>query len=338
MMNSVKFAQENEIYKNFLEKKAEKEKQKKDDILSHYPMKLLAYSNEVGAAISPINKHLGAILWAPALLYLGADIYDKYKNDNTTYNPSAKRSVRQAIFQGFASVLLPTAAIKAGQKIGVNLTKSKSELSAMEKKELVEFSMGYLENSDYTKANNSEFTEGLINTFKQKAQKNRPKIERRSFAKKVVSLFTESDEYEHAFAKHLKSAPDNNPVISYLEKQGKLITSILSGEPFQNTKYVKYFDKAKIKYESQELAKKETLMKLLKDKNIDKSKVATVSGFIALALLATPIDYFVEYVLMDKIVDPVFDKATAIKNKLHQKANNKKTVDISDNKQVDKTV
>ncbi|MBQ8635983.1 hypothetical protein IJX73_03100 [bacterium] len=102
------------------------EKKETSDILNKPPMRYLAYSNEIGSAISPISKTLGTALWVPALLYLGADIYDKYKNDeDNTYNPSAKRSVRQAIFQGMTSVILPTGAIKLGQKIGVRVNTKK---------------------------------------------------------------------------------------------------------------------------------------------------------------------------------------------------------------------
>ena len=106
-MNKVEANKEYSIYKKFINQNVLHSAKKKDDPLSRYPLRLCAYSNEIGAAISPISPALGNALWAPALLYLGADIYDKYKNEDKTYNPSAKRSLRQAIFQGLASVILP---------------------------------------------------------------------------------------------------------------------------------------------------------------------------------------------------------------------------------------
>ena len=66
----------------------------------------MSYSNEIGTAISEIAPKLGTALWAPTFLYLGADIYDKYKNDKDNYKPSGKRALKRAIFQGMTSFLL----------------------------------------------------------------------------------------------------------------------------------------------------------------------------------------------------------------------------------------
>ena len=89
---------------------------KYNDPLNQWPARGLAYTNEIGAAISEIAPKTGLLLWIPALLYFGADIYDKYKNDQNSYDPSAKRGTKQAIFQLLASVILPTAAVKIGQR------------------------------------------------------------------------------------------------------------------------------------------------------------------------------------------------------------------------------
>ena len=70
---------------------------KYDDPLMKWPTRGLAYSNELGAALSEIAPTLGTLLWFPAMLYFGADIYDKYKNDKTSYNPNAKRGTQQEI-------------------------------------------------------------------------------------------------------------------------------------------------------------------------------------------------------------------------------------------------
>ena len=87
------------------------------DPLMKWPVRGLAYSNELGAAISEVAPKLGTLLWFPAMLYFGADIYDKYKNEKNSYNPSAIRGTEQAVFQMLASVILPTAAVIGGQKI-----------------------------------------------------------------------------------------------------------------------------------------------------------------------------------------------------------------------------
>ena len=76
---------------------------------------LMSYSNEVGTAISEIAPKLGAALWAPTFMYLGADIYDKYKNDKDNYKPSSRRAIKRAIFQGLTSLVALPALIFAGQ-------------------------------------------------------------------------------------------------------------------------------------------------------------------------------------------------------------------------------
>lgn len=283
--------------------------EKKTDPLSKYPLRLCAYSNEIGAAISPINPALGTVLWAPALLYLGADIYDKYKNEDKTYNPSAKRSLRQAIFQGLASVILPTSAIKLGQKVGVNIAGEKGALSATDKKELIEFTRGFLYHSNYPKTDNSDVVEGLVSAFKRKALAHEKRINKKGFLSKILSIFVESKGPEHTMAKYLKDKNDYNPVIRYLEEQAMTARDIMTDEKFiKADKYKQYFKKSCLKYENNSLARKGTVLKILKDKNINKSLVATLSGFVALILLAKPIDYFVENVLMEKIVNPLLDK------------------------------
>ena len=60
---------------------------------------------------------LGQALWIPSIMYLGVDIYDKYKNDKNHYDPSGKRGLERVIYQGVAGFLLPSGAIYLGQKL-----------------------------------------------------------------------------------------------------------------------------------------------------------------------------------------------------------------------------
>lgn len=310
-------SQEYNLYARFINQNiiSKNKRSQNNDPLSRFPLRACAYSNEVGSAISPINKTAGTLLWAPALLYLGADIYDKYKNEDTTFAPSAKRSVRQAIFQGFASVIMPTLAIKTGQKIGVKLAGSSDSLSTSDKKELVEFTMDFLEHSDYPKEDNTDFMEGLVNSFKQKAQENKKSIEKKNFLSKALAVFVEPKGPECTMERYLKDQSDENPVIKYLKQQANTSIAIMTDEKaIKSNKYKQYYIKSLVKYEDASLARKNTVLKLLKDKNIAKSVVATISGFAALFLLIKPIDFFVENILMEKIVNPIFDKIPS-KNK-----------------------
>ena len=311
--------QEYNIYRQFINQNLAVRKSQDSDPLSKFPMRACTYSNEVGAAISPINKTVGTLLWAPALLYLGADIYDKYKNENTTYSPSIKRSLRQAVFQGLASIIMPTLAIKAGQKIGVKINGKSDSLSVSDKKELVEFTMDYLTHSDYPKANNADFSDGLIGSFKQKALENEKQINKKNLFFKILGIFVEPSIPEHTIETYLKSPKDTNPVIKYLKEQANTASAIMTDEKaIKADKYKQFYVKSLIKYENKDLARKYTVLKILKDKNVAKSIVATASGFVVLFLSIKPLDYFVENILMDKMVNPIFDKIPS-KNKQNNK-------------------
>ena len=307
--------QENKVFQKFIAQNPMFKKKETNDVLNKPPVRYLAYSNEVGSAISPISKSLGTALWVPALLYLGADIYDKYKNEDNTYNPSAKRSVRQAIFQGFASVLLPSSAIHLGQKIGVRVATGKEALSAIDKKELVEFTREYLGtlSSDQVK---DSFSDNLVTAFKEKANLNEIKLKNKNIWDKLGSIFQESKGYDNVMSRYIKAdTGKREPIIQYLKAQGDTVSGLMTKKtPFQADKYIKHLRKANLKYKNEQYALQDTVAKLLKDKTINKSIVATISGFIALLLFVKPIDYFVEEVLMEKIVNPLFDKVL-FKNK-----------------------
>ena len=87
------------------------------DPLMKWPLRGAAFTNEIGEALRPLIGNAATICWAPALMYIGADIYDKYKNDKTEYSPNSRRLLEQAIFQGMASIFLPLVAVKAGQNL-----------------------------------------------------------------------------------------------------------------------------------------------------------------------------------------------------------------------------
>ena len=92
----------------------------KDDIYSKYPVRLLGFTNEVGAAVSPLIGPVGELIsYAPALSYIFMDVKDKYKRgENGNYeSPSKKKAVEQLTFQTFASVILPTATVKTAQAL-----------------------------------------------------------------------------------------------------------------------------------------------------------------------------------------------------------------------------
>lgn len=49
------------------------------DPLMNWPLRGAAFTNEVGEALRPIIGNAANMTWVPALMYIGADVYDKYK-------------------------------------------------------------------------------------------------------------------------------------------------------------------------------------------------------------------------------------------------------------------
>lgn len=132
------------------------------DPLAKYPLRGFGYANEIGAALSAMpgwGKTAEAALWVPALMYLGADIFDKYSRgkEGNYSKPAVDKAVEQATFQALASVILPTAAVKMGQKLAGYAAKydgSKLTASAQEElyqKLLNDFDKGRFAKSDYNK-------------------------------------------------------------------------------------------------------------------------------------------------------------------------------------------
>lgn len=113
------------------------------DIFTTMPFRLLGYTNEVGEAIKGVvpSARLGS--WIVASMYMGADIYDKYKkgDEESNYKPSIKKGVCEAIFQGLASCTLTIAAVEMGKEVVSHAGKSmsKSGLSLEAQKELLGF-------------------------------------------------------------------------------------------------------------------------------------------------------------------------------------------------------
>ena len=139
----------NKVQDTNISNQGKSNKKQYNDPLNQWPVRGLAYSNEIGAAISEIAPKAGLLLWIPALLYFGADIYDKYKNDKNSYDPSAKRGTKQAIFQLLASVILPTAAVKVGQKTAsVMGLMGKDKLSLQTQEELHRFTINYIKQKE----------------------------------------------------------------------------------------------------------------------------------------------------------------------------------------------
>lgn len=202
-----------------------------NDPLAKYPLRAFGYSNEVGAALSAMpvwGKIAEAGLWVPALLYLGADIYDKYsrgKEGNYT-EASSRAAVEQAIFQALASIILPTAAVKMGQNIAGYAAKfDGTGLTASTKEEMFERLLDEFDNYNFARGDIKQ--DGIIikkginrvksriieEKLKPALISTRSEIKTEGFLPKLVRFFGHSNRPVNS------ATSDFNKVVSFVEKE-----------------------------------------------------------------------------------------------------------------------
>ena len=287
-----------------------------NDPLEKWPVRGLAYTNEIGAAISEIAPKTGVLLWIPALLYFGADIYDKYKNDQTSYDPSAKRGTKQAVFQLLASVILPTAAVKAGQKTAsaIAAVAGQNKLSLQSQEELLKFTIEHLRQNrlrDYADKQDEYLTK-----FAEKLSNHIDETKKESKFKTSLKLVEDwlFNRHQPAAVTHSTSDKITEFTQNNLKKIFKIRETLLADrkpDEFSDKMFNKFrqfeheFATTKdytgdAKEDAAKLA-----IKLFEEKQIFKNKLLkTLGGFIALGFLAKPIDNFVENFVIHKVVNP----------------------------------
>ena len=288
------------------------------DPLMKWPARGLAYTNEIGAALSELSPTFGTLLWFPAMLYFGADIYDKYKNDKTTYQPDKYRGTKQAIFQLLASVVLPTAAVLSGHKITSYLGKfdKKTGLTLQSQEETIKLLGSFVKRHPLDKyAGNADafkldFQTAMANEIKKtktaiKLANPISWIRKLIYSAKSESLAFEPNE---KLKKYADTAIDE--MISIYRQLSTDDTKL--PKEFKSKKTLKKYAKMKATLENDPIfkdsAKTEAIDFIIRD--FQKSKVMkakllkTFGGFIALGLAIKPIDNFVENVIMKKFVAP----------------------------------
>lgn len=205
-----------------------------NDPLSKFPVRAFGYSNEVGAALSAMpvwGKAAEVGLWIPALLYLGADIYDKYsrgKEGNYT-KASSQAAVQQAIFQALASVILPTAAVKMGQGLaGYTAKFDGSGLTASAKEEMYDRLLDEFDNYNFAKGDiveNGKTIKG-IDRVKNRiiTQKLKPALVSTRSDLKTESIFAKIVRFfAHSNRPIASAKSDINKVIKFVEKEAEEI-------------------------------------------------------------------------------------------------------------------
>ena len=312
------------------------------DPLAEYPTRLCAFSNEVGVAIKHISPAAATALWVPALMYIGADVYDKYsRGEHNDYSaPSAKEGAKQGVFQMLASVLCPTAAVLIGQNIVSKSFQhvSKNKLDARAEIELADslkekvkegFFDNLVDDPDFLNAGNGtqKFNVAKNRKIVSKVQhathmeidtvRHEIQAENSSVLRKIKDMFMESEKH----LQHVAFAKKDN-VDAYLVKRSKQILALKSvlqrnhlelAAKIGGKKLVNTFNLLKETYSQEgeqgvKRAVNETLQAFAASKRRTPNLVKTIGGFAALAAAAIPIDYFVENIIIKKAVDPLLNK------------------------------
>lgn len=294
-------------------------KREYSDPLMQWPIRGLAFTNDIGAAISDIAPKAGMMMWIPALMYFGADIYDKYRNDKESYDPNSKRGLKQACFQTLASVVFPIVVVHAGQKTASILSrKSKDGLSLQSKEEVVRHhlqNMSEVKLSDYV--NNKElykkeYNEALDNMIDETMRKYNHKN-----PVKLLFNLVFSHRHPEAMGKDQR-AKIHGFINKRIDNMFEMREQLLEGkkQDKMSEKMFKEFEKLKETYKNDKKYAKnydlhavKDILKKFEEKQIYKTKmVKTIGGFISLGVFIKFIDYFVENVIMHKYIGPGIDK------------------------------
>lgn len=286
--------------------------QYKDPLNSNTAM-LMSYSNEIGTAISEVAPKLGAALWAPTFMYLGADIYDKYKNDNDNYDPSKKRALKRAIYQGITSLVALPAVIFAGQCAVSPLGRlDKTGISGNVKDAIYKHTKSVIDQAHGTALENYESFKNIVSETLQN------KINARSNEKQTLNIFKKI--YRTLFTNRYDILHgDKKKIMAFAEKNAKDTFELSQALKCGNTakipkkiskKYEQILPKMKEMYKDGDYAFQatRTALKEYQKMKIFRNKILkTMGGFVALLIFIKPVNDFVDKQIMDKYIDPRVD-------------------------------
>ena len=288
------------------------------DPMMKWPLRGAAFTNEIGEALRPVIGKYATLTWVPALMYIGADIYDKYKNDQNEYSPDSRRCLKQAIFQGMASVFLPLVAVKAGQNVFSQLGKlSEDKISLNAKEQISRVAEEFIANGKMRAYHekDAECVKEFLEIVNNKIDYKQHKLS----AKNPLSKIWYSA--EEKFSKILKINSKTKKQ-EYAEKTIKdlidLRKNVLNpSTEFAAGKLYSNYNSALKNGQTKSVAVKSVLTKYQKNKMMKGNFIKTLGGFVALGAFIKPIDHFVENVLIGKYVGPKIDgtNKSHIKNK-----------------------
>jgi len=278
------------------------------DPLMKWPLRGAAFTNEVGEAMRPLIGGYATLSWVPALMYIGADIYDKYKNDETEYSPNSKRLLKQAIFQGMASIFLPLVAVKAGQNffsIFGRLSENKVSINSQE--QISKIAEDFIMNGQLYAYHNDKkegtrvFLDKVHNVIDYNKQEKNTK-------NPIVKIFNKIEIATLNLLKINNESIDKfatSTIEDLIEKRESVLNPT---EEFKSSKIYRNYVDNLAKGQTKRVAVKSALTKYQQRKMLKGKTIKTIGGFIALGSLIKPIDHFVDNVLIGKVLGPGIDK------------------------------
>ncbi len=270
------------------------------DPLLKWPLRGAAFTNELGEGLRPLIGSFANLFWAPVFLYIGADVYDKYKNDGIEHSPNSRRLIKEACFQGLASIILPLVAIKGGQNIfSLFGHLGKDKISCNKQEKIIELAKTFVANGNMRAFENND--KECIDKFKYIVNDN---LEFKSRSNLLKKVFT-------SVQKKLKiNKPEN--IEKYAEKTIKELIETRKNllnptDEFKSNKKYANFKEALKRGETQTVATKSVLTKMLNSISLNSKIIKTIGGFIAVAFAISPIDKFVEHTIIEKYLGPKID-------------------------------
>ena len=273
-----------------------------------------SYSNEVGTAISEIAPKLGTALWVPALMYLGADIYDKYKNDKNKFDPSAKRAFERTVYQGlFGFALLPACIFIAQNAVSPLGRLAKDGISTNARDAVFRHTKEVLTQCECENFENSE-------KFKQVLEKSlRNKIQAFRHEKKSTNFFKRIFKYNTV--KFSLTSNNEEKIIAFAKKNADkmfLIKNALLNEDYDKVpqsiskKYRKAIPQLETIYGNINAnSAMKTALKSYQNINIFQNKILkTLGGFMPIIFLGKPLSNFVEKTLIKKYLNQGINEIT----------------------------
>lgn len=289
-----------------------REEKKYKDPLNSWGVRVLMYSSEVGATVNEIAPNLTFALWVPAFMYLGADIYDKYKNDKNKFSPSGKRGMKEVIRQALTFFILPSAATIFGQKLTSPIGKLISDkLSINAKDGIYRHSKSVIEQSLHEHLSNKE----NFKEFMKTSLENR--VKSLANTKETDNIFRKFYRYFTGYFSMVDA--DDKKLYSFAEKNADKIIELK--EKLQNNNIDKSIPKRIFKkyHEVLPIMQKiygkdytenalKTALKDYQNYLIVKNKIIkTIGGVISCLLFTQPISYLVNKILMPKYITPGMD-------------------------------